>query len=219
MALIMYDLDGTLLDTAKEITLAVNLTLQHFSHGSVSDIEVQRWIGHGTGFLMQQAWAATGTNNDRQHWDAIMKKFGQNYEETAGTSSRPYPEVIETLALLKGKGFKQAIITNKETRYTEKIIAAHGLGQYMDMVICGDTLPIKKPDPGVIDYCLHELDVMSGQALFVGDSETDLATAKAAGIVFWAVPYGYNHGRSIAMADPGRVIPDISYVTSYFEGM
>ena len=219
MALVMYDLDGTLLDTAQEITQAVNLTLQHFEHGSVDEVEVRRWIGHGTGFLMQQAWAATVRNKDKTHWDGIMKKFGEFYEQTAGTTSSPYEKVIETLELLKSKGFKQAIVTNKEGRYTQKIVKSHGLEKYMDMVISGDTLSVKKPHPGVIEHCLHELDVMSGQSIFIGDSETDLATARAAGVVCWAVPYGYNHGRPIAMAEPDRVIPDISYVTGYFEGM
>ena len=219
MALVMYDLDGTLLDTAQEITQAVNLTLKHFEHGSVDEVEIRRWIGHGTSFLMQQAWAATGRNNDQQHWDSIMKKFAVFYEQTAGTTSRPYPQVMETLELLKSKGFKQAIITNKEGRYTQKIVRAHGLDKYMDMTISGDTLAVKKPHPGVIEHCLHELDVMTGQSIFIGDSETDLATARAASVVCWAVPYGYNHGRPIAMADPDRVIPDISYVTGYFEGM
>ena len=218
MALVMYDLDGTLLDTAGEITEAVNRTLRDFNHGSVTEQEVKRWIGHGTGFLMQQAWAATGASS-HYNWETVMANFMGHYEATAGTMGKPYPMVMETLAEMKAKGFKQAVITNKECRYTQRIIEAHGLDQFMDMVICGDTLPIKKPHPGVIEHCLHNLDVMTGQSLFVGDSETDIATARAAGVVCWTVPYGYNHGRPIAMADPDRVVPDISYISSYFEGM
>ena len=218
MALVMYDLDGTLLDTAPEITTAVNLTLQDFSHGSVTDNEVRRWIGHGTGFLMQQAWQATERGSTHA-WPDVMSCFIKHYEETVGTSSQPYPKVLETLAYLKSIGVKQAVVTNKESRFTNKIIEAHGLGQYMDLVISGDSLEFKKPHPGVVEHCLHELDMMKGQSLFVGDSETDLATARAAGIIFWAVPYGYNHGRPIAMAEPDRIIEDISSITSYFEGM
>lgn len=222
MALVMYDLDGTLLDTASEITKAVNLTLEDFSCRHVDESDVRRWIGHGTGWLMEQAWAANATNNPANKavaWSDVMGRFMIHYGATAGTSSQFFPKVVETLKKVKSIGIKQAIITNKEAKFTQRIVEKYDLAQYFDMVICGDTLPFKKPHPGVIEHCIHTLRSSPGNSLFVGDSEIDVATAKAAGVVCWAVPYGYNHGRPIAMADPDRLVPDISDVPNYFRGI
>jgi phosphoglycolate phosphatase len=218
----MYDLDGTLLDTASEITKAVNLTLEDFSCRHVDESDVRRWIGHGTGWLMEQAWAANAANNPANKavaWSDVMGRFMIHYGATAGTSSQFFPKVVETLQKVKSIGIKQAIITNKEAKFTQRIVEKYDLAQYFDMVICGDTLPFKKPHPGVIEHCIHTLRSSPGNSLFVGDSEIDVATAKAAGVVCWAVPYGYNHGRPISMADPDRLVPDISDVPNYFRGI
>lgn len=218
MALVMYDLDGTLLDTANEITRAVNLTLLDFDCRGVDEVDVRRWIGHGTGWLMQQAWVAA-SGNKNVSWDDVMDRFIFHYQATAGTSSIPFPKVIETLEKVKAIGVKQAIVTNKETRFTNRVLAAHQLEKYFDMIICGDTLAMKKPHPGVIEHCLSVLNTSAGHSLFIGDSEIDVATAKLAGVVCWAVPYGYNHGRPIALANPDLVVPDISNVPNYFRGI
>jgi len=215
MALVMYDLDGTLLDTAGEIGEATNLTLADFNHGRVSDDQVRSWIGHGTGWLMKTAWQHT-EGADVDPWDQVMARFTHHYEITAGTTSTAFPYVLETLQKARDYGVKQAIITNKERRFTDRILEMHGLRNAFELVICGDTLAVKKPNPGVIDHCLVTLGATHGESLFVGDSEIDVATAKAAGVVCWAVPYGYNMGRPIADAMPDRIVPDIREVPNYF---
>ena len=215
MALVMYDLDGTLLDTAGEIREAVNLTLADFNHGTVSDAQVRSWIGHGTGWLMKTAWQNT-EGSDVDPWDDVMARFIHHYEATAGTTSTAFPHVLETLQKARDYGVKQAIVTNKERRFTDRVLEMHGLQNAFELVICGDSLAVKKPNPGVIDYCLATLGATQGEALFVGDSEIDVATAKAAGVVCWAVPYGYNMGRPIADAMPDRIVPDIREVPNYF---
>ncbi|OYY47840.1 MAG: hypothetical protein B7Y55_14475, partial [Polynucleobacter sp. 35-46-207] len=96
MALVMYDLDGTLLDTATEITQAVNLTLEDFSCRHVDEADVRRWIGHGTGWLMEQAWAANAGDKSVP-WTEVMHRFMIHYGNTAGTCSQFFPKVIETL--------------------------------------------------------------------------------------------------------------------------
>ena len=215
MALVMYDLDGTLLDTAGEIAEAVNMTLADFGHEAVSDQQVRDWIGHGTGWLMKTAWQNT-EGSDVEPWDDVMARFIHHYEVTAGTSSIAFPHVLETLQKARDYGVKQAIVTNKERRFTDRILQKHGLQNAFEMVICGDSLAVKKPNPAVIDHCLAMLGATQGEALFVGDSEIDVSTAKAAGVVCWAVPYGYNMGRPIADAMPDRIVPDIREVPNYF---
>jgi phosphoglycolate phosphatase len=219
MALVMYDLDGTLLDTASEITQAVNLTLEEFNRSYVDEVDVRRWIGHGTAWLMEQAYAATGRGARQLPFHKVMERFVIHYGSTAGKSSQLFPRVLDTLEKVKSLGIKQAIVTNKETRFTDKVLDAHGLRPYFDLIVCGDTLPMKKPHPGVLEYCIHTLSSSPGHSLFVGDSEIDVATAKAADVICWAVPYGYNHGRPIGLAEPDRVVPDVSEVPSFFVGM
>lgn len=223
MALVMYDLDGTLLDTADEIAQAVNLTLNEFGLKSVSVDQVRNWIGHGTGWLMKRAWeeqkgSADAVNNsvNEADWDKVMQRFVHHYESTAGTTSTPFPFVFETLRKARDYGLKQAVVTNKETRFTNRILEKHGLTNLLDMVVCGDSLSVKKPNPAVIQHCLDTLGVAQGEALFVGDSSIDMATAKAAGVLCWAVPYGYNLGRPIADAMPDRIVPDIREVPNFF---
>ena len=215
MALVMYDLDGTLLDTASEIAEATNLTLKEFNLKTVSQNQVRDWIGHGTGWLMKRAWEEQ-KGSDKANWDEVMAQFIHHYEATAGTTSVPFPFVLETLRKARDYGLKQAVVTNKETRFTNRILEKHGLTNLLDMVVCGDSLSVKKPNPAVIQYCLDTLGVAQGEALFVGDSSIDMATAKAAGVLCWAVPYGYNLGRPIEETLPDRIVPDIREVPNFF---
>ena len=215
----MYDLDGTLLDTADEIAQAVNLTLNEFGLESVSVDQVRNWIGHGTGWLMKRAWeeqkGSADTVSDAD-WDKVMKRFVHHYEATAGTTSTPFPHVLETLRKARDYGVKQAVVTNKERRFADRILEKHGLTDQFDLVICGDSLSVKKPNPAVITHCLNTLGATQGESLFIGDSEIDVSTAKAAGVMCWAVPYGYNLGRPISEAMPDRIVPDIREVPNFF---
>lgn len=217
--LIIFDLDGTLIETAGEIGLAVNRTLEDFKLDPVSDSDVRRWIGHGTGWLMKQAWLDRGEDPemDADLWEEVMARFVHHYYETAGTLSHPYPHVLETLKKLGEMGVKRAILTNKEGRFTDRVLSAHGLGaSLLDAVVSGDTLPVKKPDPSGIRHLLTQFNSSAEDALFVGDSETDIKTARAAKLICWAVPYGYNHGRPIADEQPDRVVDDVRPVLEYF---
>lgn len=214
--LVVFDLDGTLIDTATEITEAVNRTLADFTDRSVAESDVRRWIGHGTGWLMQQAWADQIGEPDKADWPQVMSRFVAHYHDTAGTMSRPYPFVLETLAMLRSLGIGRAILTNKESRFTERVLQAHGMTDIFDMVISGDSLPTKKPDPAGLFHCLQQLNVAESACLFVGDSEIDVVTGRAAAVACWAVPYGYNHGRPIAEAGPDRLIDDIRPVVGFF---
>lgn len=215
MALVMYDLDGTLIDTVGEIAQAVNLTMQDFGLNPVDETDVRAWIGHGMGWLMQQVCAAKRHESAIAR-DSVMERFVVHYEARAGTTSSLFPFVAETLNKVRSMGIRQAVITNKEKRFTDRILDRHGIAHLFDLVVCGDSLTIRKPDPGVIHHCLRVLQQTPEASLFVGDSEIDIATAKNAGIVCWAVPYGYNRGRPIAQAQPDYLVEDIRGVPDYF---
>jgi phosphoglycolate phosphatase len=127
--------------------------------------------------------------------------------------------VMRALEQLRSLGVKRAVVTNKETRFTQRILERHGLQSMFDLVVCGDTFPVKKPDPTVIYNCLDALHCVAGESLFVGDSSIDVATAKAAGVVCWVVPYGYNMGEPIERSEPDLVISDLSLVPQFFKGL
>jgi phosphoglycolate phosphatase len=213
--LVLFDLDGTLIDTAPEIADAVNDTLARFDLPRLSVARVTGWIGHGTHELLVQALAAQGETGA-----AIVRgseslrlaglEFGRFYLARCGTRSTLYPQVRETLAALRARGVALALVTNKEARFAQRLLAAHGLDAAFDRVIGGDTLPTKKPDPAGVQACLAQFGVNVERALFVGDSAIDVATARAAGVQVWAVPYGYNQGHPIAASAPDRLIDDIA---------
>ena len=211
--LVMFDLDGTLIETAPEIMDAVNDTLRHFDLPEVTQQQVNDWIGHGTRELLIQALAHAGRTEvaavrvgDRLA--LIAAEFDRHYQSRCGTRSQLYPQVREVLTALRERGVKLAVVTNKEGRYTSTVLDAHQLMPLFDRVVSGDTLPTKKPDPAGIQSCLAAFGVPRQRALFVGDSSIDVATARNAGVTVWALPYGYNMGQPIEACAPDRVIAD-----------
>lgn len=219
--LVMFDLDGTLIETAPEIFDAVNDTLLRFDLTQVSQKQVSDWIGHGTRELLIQALSfASKTSESAVRASDSLKliemEFVKNYQNRCGTRSTLYPFVRETLLALRKAGIKLAIVTNKEGQYTQTVLKAHGLQNVFDRVISGDTLPTKKPRPDGILACMEQFGVAVDQCLFVGDSSIDIATAKNAGIVVWALPYGYNMGAKIEDSHPHRVVADFSSILQFF---
>jgi phosphoglycolate phosphatase len=217
--LILFDLDGTLIETAPEIADAVNDTLTHFAMPGVTQQQVNDWIGHGTRELLIQALAFTGQTSaelvrQSESFAGIEAVFTQHYQRRCGTRSHLYPHVRETLKSLREAGVKLVVVTNKEGRYTQTVLDAHHLAPLFDRVISGDTLAVKKPNPAAIEDCLQRFGVTPERALFVGDSSIDVATARNAGITVWALPYGYNMGEPIEACQPDRVIADFSALVS-----
>jgi phosphoglycolate phosphatase len=213
--LILFDLDGTLIETAPEIADAVNDTLDDFNRPRVTQRQVNDWIGHGTRELLIQALAfcdRTSTDAVRAsvHFPRIEAAFGVHYQKRSGTRSHLYPRVRDTLQALRTAGVKLVVVTNKEGRYTQTVLDVHQLAPLFDRVVSGDTLPVKKPHPAAIHDCLQRFGVAPARALFVGDSSIDVATARNAGIAVWALPYGYNMGEPIEACKPDRVIADVS---------
>lgn len=213
--LVMFDLDGTLVETAPEILDAVNDALGRFGLPEVSQQQVDDWIGHGTLALLVKALAQiTGFAPEVVKNSALLAQivpvYNMAYNARCGTRSHLYPQVRETLTVLRQQGARLAVVTNKEGRYTQVVLAAHQLGGLFDAVISGDTLVTKKPDPAGVSHCLAQFGVTPDRALFVGDSSIDVATARAAGVPVWMLPYGYNMGQPVEACAPDRIIPDIS---------
>jgi len=212
--LVMFDLDGTLVETAAELADAVNDALAGLALPTVSQQQVVDWIGLGTHELLVQALShATGQPTDAVRGSDLLASaetaFDQHYRRRCGTSSRLYPQVRETLRELRRQGVKLALVTNKAARFTGLLLDSHQLATAFDCVVSGDTLQSKKPAPHGIQHCLHQLDVLPARALFVGDSLIDVQAARSAGVAVWVLPGGYNMGQPIAASRPDRVIDNL----------
>lgn len=209
---VSFDLDGTLVDTAGEIALAVNRTLVDFDFAPRPQARIERLIGAGAHELMRQLLRqidADGTLDVAR----VLAGFDRHYADTAGTLGQPYAGCRDTLQSLREAGVRLACVTNKELRHARRVLEANDLADCFELVIGGDSLPCKKPDASVLRHVLTELGSTPAHAAHVGDSETDLAAARNAGVAAWAVPWGYNAGRPIADAAPERLfqsLPEIA---------
>jgi len=188
----LFDLDGTLVDTAPDINAAMNAALAAAGLEPVSEALTRHWVGHGARVLMQQAL-------DYQHQahddlETLLADFIAHYEAHIANFSRPYPGVREALQALRDKGALLAVVTNKMTRLSLPLLEALDLSPFFHSIVCGDTTPRPKPAADPALFACEALSLRVRDVVFVGDSETDVACARAAGCDVVCVADGYNHG-------------------------
>ena len=208
--LIMFDLDGTLVHTAPEIATAINLMLADLGLQTLSASQVQSYIGEGAEVLLKRCLTGQlNTEPDVALFNKAETNFFAHYANIL-TQSLPYDGVIDALKALQNKGYRLACVTNKPAQFTQPLLIASGLHHFFEMVVSGDTLTKKKPDPMQLMHICAELNVPIEQALLVGDSATDIDAAKAAGCTIVTVPYGYNQGKTIDPASVDACIDDLT---------
>lgn len=188
---VVFDLDGTLVDTAPDIVAYLNEMLAELGRPGLDSDAVRPMIGDGVRSLMIRGLDASGGVPDDLDIDALFDSYLERYTEEPARQSRPYDGVIECLDALKSAGIKMGVCTNKPQRPTDRLLARLGLDRYFGAVIGSDTLPVKKPDPAHLLGVLERLNVNPARAALVGDSATDLKTARAVGIPCVLVSFGY----------------------------
>jgi len=208
--LVMFDLDGTLIDSVPDLAAAVDQMLIQLNRPTAGAEQVRTWVGNGVRVLVRRALAgnidhsAVSDEETEQALAIFMELYADNH-----ALSKLYPGVRETLKWLKSQGIEMALITNKPERFVGPLLDEMRIGRYFRWIIGGDTLPQQKPDPAALNVVMQMAEVSPGEAVFVGDSRSDVHAAKAAGVVCVALSYGYNHGRPIAEEEPALVIDDL----------
>lgn len=188
---IIFDLDGTLVDSARDLQDATNALLEEERLQPVDIDEIKSMIGDGAAKLVERAIVARG--GDSARLPELVTRFLGIYEANAARHTTAYPGVVDTLASLRRLGLPLAVVTNKPYAATIDILEALNLRTYFEAVIGGDTLPERKPHPAPILTALERLGVAPQAALMVGDNYHDVQAARAAGVRAVAVTYGYSH--------------------------
>ena len=186
---VAFDLDGTLADTAPDLAAALNHTLAALGRETVPTESVRHLVGHGAKALLRKGLAATGEAPEElveQGFPVFIDYYGRNICE----GTKAYPDVEAALDRLVAQGIAVAMCTNKPEELTHRLLDALGWSSRFEVIVGGDTLPVKKPDPAP----LHEAIARAGggRSAFVGDSITDADTARAARIPFVAVSFGFS---------------------------
>lgn len=195
---VLFDLDGTLLDTAADIARALNRALDEYGWAPLPVSDVARMIGRGSAMLIQHAVAARGRALNPADQAAMLKRFFHHYgdlEERGESDAQPYPGVVEALRRLHEAEVPLAVVTNKHRRFASALLHRLNLMQWVGLVVGGDTCERRKPDPQPLLFACESLSIPPSQALMVGDSINDVRAARAAQMPIVCVPYGYNEGQ------------------------
>jgi len=207
----LFDLDGTLVDTAPDLHAALNHALVAHGHTPVTMEHTRHWIGHGARAMIEQALTAElGTAPSEQRLDSIRDTFLPYYEANVAVASQPYPGVVATLTALIQRGARLAVVTNKITRFSARLIDELRLDGFFEALVCGDTTERPKPAADPALHACRLLDLAVTEVLFVGDSTTDVECARAAGCAVVCVRDGYNHGTPAEQLGADAVIESLS---------
>lgn len=209
-AALLFDLDGTLLDSAPDLAQAVDRTLRDLGFAAAGESRVRSWVGNGSRKLVQRALAfATDCAEegvDTALFDAAHARFLDHYGVCCTERSRLYPGVVEALAQWRSRGIAMACVTNKPGRFTMPLLEHFGLREFIAVAVSGDSLPVRKPDPAPLLYACEQLGAAPAGAVLVGDSRNDVLAARAADIAVACVSYGYNYGSPVALERPDWMV-------------
>lgn len=205
---VLFDLDGTLVDSVPDLAAAVNEVLKQFGRPILTEAEIRQYVGDGARLLLARAFTQRADADPAMpEVDRAWPAFMSSYEAHLCVHSRLYPGVADTLSDLQAAGIGMGVVTNKPARFIAPLLYRLGIGSRFGALVGGDSLPQRKPDPAPVRAALRQLGLPQGAAcVMVGDSINDVLAGRAAGCVVVGVSYGYNHGVDLAQAGAAAVI-------------
>lgn len=208
--LAVFDLDGTLIDSVPDITTSANEMLIGVGMKPQGEARVRQWIGNGIERLARRALTGSMDGEpDEELFARAYPIFLDSYDRHNGRRGTIYPGARVALDFLGRRGVPLACVTNKAARFTEPLLERSGLRGRFEIVLSGDSLPRKKPDPAPLLHVAERLGATPAESLLVGDSLSDVKAGRAAGFAVIAVTYGYNHGLDIRAAEPDAVLDSL----------
>ncbi len=215
--MVLIDLDGTLVDSVPDLAWCVDETMKVLDMPTRGEAKVRDWVGNGVPRLIERALV---DDLNGQPSDALYAKaapiFMQFYADHPCDRSQLYPHVEQGLQWLLSQGIQLGCVTNKDEQFTLPILKKLAIYDYFKIVISGDTLPLKKPDPAPLLHGANFFDVQPSEAMMLGDSMSDVKAARAAGFNIVCMSYGYNHGIDIRTAKPDAVIDTFAELKTLF---
>ena len=211
--LLLFDLDGTLIDSAKDLAFSVNYMLRTLKRDEFSTDLIDTWIGNGAQILVKRALSGNiiiDENIDDAYFKKALSVFLEYYKDNLFEFTVLYENVISTLEKLKNLGYKMVIVTNKPVAFVEPILVGLELDSYFDFFIGGDSLAQKKPAPEPLLHVCNKFNISPSKTIMIGDSKNDVLAAKAANMESIAVSYGHNHGEDIRIYNPDVTVDDFA---------
>lgn len=217
--MILIDVDGTLVDSVPDLAFCVDEMMQRLGLPPHGEEKVRQWVGNGVERLVRRALVGQLEGEpDPALFEKAYPIFLDLYAENTSKRSRLYPGVREGLEYLQGAGYKLGCVTNKAAQFTEPLLRDLGIADFFAIVISGDTLPKKKPDPLPLLHAADFFGVAPSESLMIGDSISDVKAARAAGFRIVCMSYGYNHGQDIREAHPDAVIDSMAELPQLLPG-
>ncbi|MBF0160592.1 MAG: phosphoglycolate phosphatase [Magnetococcales bacterium] len=217
---LLFDLDGTLVDSAPDIAGALNHVLRHVGRDAIPLFQVRHLVGRGARDLIARSlWGhdAVIPRNDAA-FDAMVKRFFDYYCDHISDGSAPFPGVVETLTLLQQQGYRMAVVTNKTVMLAQLLLTQLQMDHFFSLVVGGDSLPKCKPEPQPLLHAMAQLGTSCAETVMVGDSINDVLAAQAAGCRVVAVSYGYCHEGSVADLNADVVLDRFDQLPAWLLG-
>jgi len=212
----MIDVDGTLVDSVPDLAYCIDEMMQKLGLQKWGETKVRHWVGNGVPKLVERA--LTGELEGRpikEVFDIAYPIFLDLYEDNSAERSYLYDGVREGLDYLKSQRYQLGCVTNKSEQFTHPLLKALGIFNDFKIIISGDTLAKRKPDPMPLLYCAERFNLKPEECLMLGDSVSDVKAARAAGFDIICMSYGYNHGNDIADENPDLVIDSMSQLSDH----
>jgi phosphoglycolate phosphatase len=208
---VLFDLDGTLLDTVPDLHAAVCAMLADLGRPALPEEAVRSYVGRGIANLVKRALAGSldVAEDDAPAPPDALASFRRHYARENGRRTQFFPGVREGLEAIRAAGLPMAVITNKAEAFTRPLLEMTRLAEFFSVVVSGDNLPRHKPDPMSLVWACGRLGVSPADALFIGDSVNDFLAARAACCRVFLLPYGYNEGRDVRELDCDAIVPTI----------